>query len=322
MTIRDFKERISNYLLGNAKQKEKEDVDRWLQYVENEARLTLDTGEHHDVRDSMLLIIQKHLGILNIDGKTKHASFPWRLAAAAVVPLILFANIYFFRFPLLNIVSPIANRELTASAFGTQRVILPDSSVVILNSGSKIVYPEKFRGHLRQIHLQGEAFFDVHHDEEHPFNVTSNMMQVQVLGTSFTILNQAHDSVSHVVVITGKVAVSTNVEEPVILLPDQALHYNKINKRTRTEAGITADLRWTSNQFAFKQVAMHDVFKTLAAHYQFSFHFHDDAIGKLIFTGVFQQQDTLPEIIRIISLSHNLNIYPMNNQYEIEMKKE
>ena len=56
----------------------------------------------------------------------------------------------------------------------TSEVLLPDGTNVILNAGSRLVYPEKFKGKLREVFLYGEAFFDVRHDSGHPFVVQVN----------------------------------------------------------------------------------------------------------------------------------------------------
>ncbi|MDZ7899312.1 MAG: FecR family protein [Arcicella sp.] len=47
--------------------------------------------------------------------------------------------------------------------------ILPDGTKISLSKNSSITYPKTFTGETREINLEGEAFFDVHHDAAHPF---------------------------------------------------------------------------------------------------------------------------------------------------------
>jgi ferric-dicitrate binding protein FerR (iron transport regulator) len=61
---------------------------------------------------------------------------------------------------------------------------LPDGTKVSLNRGSKISYPSTFEGQTREITLQGEAFFDVAHDAQHPFIIHAQGADIKVLGTS------------------------------------------------------------------------------------------------------------------------------------------
>ena len=56
-------------------------------------------------------------------------------------------------------------------AFGDRSsIVLPDSSHVWLNSGSKLSFSSNFKNG-RKVSLEGEAFFDVSKDKHHPFKV-------------------------------------------------------------------------------------------------------------------------------------------------------
>ena len=66
-------------------------------------------------------------------------------------------------------------------------VLLADGTTVHLNAGSKLLYPVRFVGKRRIVTLEGEAYFDVRKDEEHPFVVRTRFGEVTVLGTAFNI---------------------------------------------------------------------------------------------------------------------------------------
>src|SRR5690349_3566179 len=67
-----------------------------------------------------------------------------------------------------------------------QEVFLPDGSNVWLNAKSELKYSSDFSEE-RNISLTGEAFFDVAHNPEKPFEITAGETQVRVLGTSFNV---------------------------------------------------------------------------------------------------------------------------------------
>ena len=69
----------------------------------------------------------------------------------------------------------------------TRQMVLPDGTVVKLNSCSALLYPNRFDGHTRSVYLMGEASFKVAHDKKHPFIVKTNDMQVTALGTEFNV---------------------------------------------------------------------------------------------------------------------------------------
>lgn len=83
---------------------------------------------------------------------------------------------------------------------------LPDGSTVTLNKMSSLSYPENFDGDLRQVELEGEAFFNVAPDKSKPFVIHSNEASVTVVGTSFNV--KTTEEKTEVIVETGIVEVA------------------------------------------------------------------------------------------------------------------
>ena len=74
------------------------------------------------------------------------------------------------------------------AAMGTrEEVVLPDGSKVWLNAGTLLIYPSSFISESRNVYIAGEGFFEVSKDKEHPFIVTTNHLELEVLGTTFNI---------------------------------------------------------------------------------------------------------------------------------------
>ena len=67
--------------------------------------------------------------------------------------------------------------ELIVPAGGEYRLVLSDGSVVYMNSESRLKYPVKFIEDKRVVKLEGEAYFDVTHDEQHPFIVRTEQLK-------------------------------------------------------------------------------------------------------------------------------------------------
>ncbi len=115
-----------------------------------------------------------------------------------------------------------------------KKVLLPDSTTVHLNSGSRLSYNRDFGKGNRQVWLSGEAFFEVTKDKAHPFLVNTDRMIVKVLGTVFNV--KAYDTKEDIetTVVEGKVEVSLKEgpEKKVILLPSEkiSLKNNRIIK--------------------------------------------------------------------------------------------
>ena len=78
--------------------------------------------------------------------------------------------------------------ELIVPTGGEYRLILSDGTIVYMNSESRLKYPVKFVGDERIVELEGEVYFEVVRDEEHPFVVYANQLNVRVLGTGFNVM--------------------------------------------------------------------------------------------------------------------------------------
>ena len=111
-------------------------------------------------------------------------------------------------------------------------VSLADGSVVLLNPGSSLYYPEVFGNNERLVLLEGDAFFEVQPDKLKPFVVESHELRTHVLGTSFWVKQKDKTEPASVIVRTGKVMVSAVASlsttadfSPITLLPNHQVKY-------------------------------------------------------------------------------------------------
>jgi len=78
------------------------------------------------------------------------------------------------------------SNEISVTYGSKTRIILPDSSIVYLNSGSQLSYPSVFSDD-RHVTLTGEGYFVVRSDSLHPFMVHTHDVSVKALGTEFNV---------------------------------------------------------------------------------------------------------------------------------------
>lgn len=165
---------------------------------------------------------------------------------------------------------------LTASApYGHRsRIILADSTIVTLGSGSTLRYPQSFNGNARKIHLTGEAFFSVTKDPARPFIVYSGDLQTEVLGTSFKISAFGGQPVV-VAVATGKVQVgrrdtgSPAAPPPLaVLSPGDEITWHPASGRATLNRVAEGDVSgWEKGQLAFTGIPLKDVAAVLERWY-------------------------------------------------------
>lgn len=149
--------------------------------------------------------IKQGTGIVERETKVVHLGklrSSWARVAAALVILIGIGIVM-----KLTILDKPDIITVTALNTAKQEVTLPDGSVIYLNKGSQIAYAEDFEGETREVTLEGEAFFKVAKDPQHPFIVNARGTKTKVLGTSFNINTRDVHAVK-ISVFSGKVAFS------------------------------------------------------------------------------------------------------------------
>lgn len=165
----------------------------------------------------------------------------WSGMAAACIALVI------GYFVFINPTSPeLANQpthgiETKNIDSSQQKVVLPDSSIVILAKNASIITDENYNQQTRTVYLKGEAFFQVKRNEKIPFLVQSGNLVTEVLGTSFRISPQPNGKMIEVSVKTGRVSVYA--KEPklskklngVILTPNQKALFDNELKTIRQE---------------------------------------------------------------------------------------
>ncbi|WP_282055814.1 FecR family protein [Maribacter luteus] len=153
------------------------------------------------------------------------------------------------------------------------KLILSDGTIVHVNSGTYLKYPTKFiQGQPRIVLLDGEAFFEVTKDKNHPFVVNVNEINVRVLGTSFNVSSYRDDDKLSAVLVEGSVELyKTKVEndqERFLLTPG---HRASWDKGTQVMKIDSVDVReytsWVDGQLTFNIRTFEDILKVLERHY-------------------------------------------------------
>jgi transmembrane sensor len=271
-------------------------------------------AEHLDVSDF------KQAEVLNRINRSikpvKILTFPrWSLGAAAAILIMLSAGYLF-----LNNRGPVSDNQPTlsvASLAGQQKKItLADGTEVTLNSQSTLHYKDVFNGAKREVYLEGEAFFNVVHDAQHPFIVHTQKMDVHVLGTSFNVSAYAHDRKSTVSVATGKVGVNvSNSLQANMLLPGDRLSYNgKIHTDHINPEDV---LGWQKGILIFHQESIRDIAPVLERYYGVRIYFgKNNDSGKQV-TAAFKQK-TLQQVMLILSQTAGFTYKQTNNEIHID----
>lgn len=218
--------------------------------------------------------------------------------------------------------------EQTNNSDKPQLITLSDASSVLLQPNSKLSYPKIFTGNERKVYLSGEGFFEISKDPNRAFFVYANETVTKVYGTSFRVIAYANQPNVEVLVRTGKVKVSSNQNirnatlEEVMLLPNQAARFVRKEQLFEKILDITQDkpLLASTNtmeqlSFDFKDIPVHQIFKTLEQGYLITIDFPEDKLKECYLTTSLSDVP-LPEKLKIICESLGSNSrYEMNGNY-------
>lgn len=110
----------------------------------------------------------------------------------------------------------------------TERIVLPDGSILWLGANSSCTYAENFSDRERRIELNGQGFFEVAKDPERPFVVSSGGIDVTATGTAFEVFSDLTGRHVETILRNGgvRIAIPGITSRTYDLLPDQKFTYS------------------------------------------------------------------------------------------------
>ncbi|GAB4330312.1 MAG: FecR domain-containing protein [Bacteroidales bacterium] len=136
--------------------------------------------------------------------------------------------------------------------------VLPDSSTVTLNRYSKLTYRKNYGNTQRALTLEGDGFFEVRPDQQHPFIVTAGKASVKVLGTAFYVDARKNTRKIEVLVEHGKVAFSSPAGELTLTRGEGAV-FDQVAEKIVKTAGNPNSLAWKTGIFRFNDTPLAEV---------------------------------------------------------------
>lgn len=186
-----------------------------------------------------------------------------------------------------------------------QKVIFSDSSWVILNAQSTMKYPVAFRGKERKVYVEGEAYFEVTRDEEHPFIVSVKNFDVRVLGTSFNVMSYDDEFASSVTLLSGKVE-TTSGHDTVRLSPGEQVSITSDNRMTVQKTDINVVVSWMDGKFGFSNERLDVIMRKICRWYDVEVLYAVPGIRERRFTGAPANNMPLKELLEALSTTTNL----------------
>ncbi|MBL7972868.1 MAG: FecR family protein [Prolixibacteraceae bacterium] len=228
-----------------------------------------------------------------------------KYAAVFILAAGLSSLFFYSRFQSLNHhESALHYTSVFADNGQISKMVLPDSTVVWLNSDSKVTYNSDFAVNNREINLSGQAFFKVTKNEKIPLKVFCNNLEVKVLGTMFDVSAYPNDKNISVVLESGKVEVQDSKKSfHYELEPGEMVQYTRSSgKIYKEKVKPEKFISWKDGVLIFRDDPMNEVLAKLRRRYNIDIEVTQPDIYKSVFTATIKNE-TLDEIFRSIGFA-------------------
>lgn len=316
----EIKQLILRFLEGEASDQDVSDLQAWLQQsagnclyfdeVNNayQASVTLHRFNQQKIDQAW----SKLSAELDTEQHVKEVSyfpgvsrFPFFKIAASISILLLSGFLIFW---LLGKKETLLNTIVQNNERNSIQIVLPDSSIVWLNSYSSLVYPTAFDKQSRDVTLKGEAFFDVKKGKK-PFIVHTQNMQVRVKGTRFNVEAYTNNPSAKTTLEEGKVELSvTNSNKKYILKPGEQIIFNApLNKISLRKVKVDNFLAWKEKQLVFDNTPLEEIIPKLENRFSVAIS-ADDELATTERLSLTIENETLDEVLELVKLASRLKV--------------
>lgn len=305
------KEILQRYVEGNVNPEEIIAVVDWLDADEN------------NVREFMALHKLNDISLLNqadnrADNQKKKRTVSFRkigyeLAKIAAILIIFWGGTKLFETNTTE-ESIITYQTLYVPAGQRAELILPDSTRVWLNAHSKLIYPVSFGKGNRQVELNGEAYFDVVHNEKQPFIVKTRQMDIQVLGTEFNVTSYSSDF--EVSLLRGCIELSSPNLSSTYRMKEKEHIKLKNNKLIINNITDYDYFRWKEGLICFNNESVATIIEKLKLYYDIDIETHNKKFLNSRYSGKFRTKDGIEQVLKVLQIEHKFS-YTKNNDLNL-----
>lgn len=206
----------------------------------------------------------------------------------------------------------------------TKVLRLSDGTLVRLNAGSSLFYPQRFNRFFsrRDVYLDGEAHFDVAKNSSQPFIVHMGNLKVKVLGTHFNVKAYPADELVTTTLEQGKVKVYED-KIAMTLLPDEQAVYNRISgKMTKRSVDSGKYNQWMNGKLLFDQTPLKVIIADLQRRYNVCIKATPAVDLSQQFTMAFRADEGIDDVMKVLTkISGNLDYIHQQHTITLNVKK-
>ena len=231
-----------------------------------------------------------------------------RAAAIMAIPLMLAAGILYMKSERPEV----AWLEVNVPSGQIDTVSLADGSMLVLNSGSRVTYPQQFKGAERRVFVEGEVLADIAKDPEKPFIIQSGDVNVRVHGTRFDFKSYGNNNCVELLLMEGSVSLDLNCGEApreVRMKPGDMVHYDRntgdINLTSFNPQGFKT---FANGSLHFINLKMSDIAKDLERIFDVRIAIMDKTLADTRILAFFSNNEDLDQILSSMNTDRKMKI--------------
>ena len=296
------KEKLYQYFAGTLDAEGIKEIKSWAEQSEENAKILLRERRIYDA--ITLLPSGRTAARQQLPRRTSRRVFA---SVATLLLLVLISGGTRLLFKRNHAGRDTAREVITVPAGQRVHIRLADGTTVWLNAATTLTYSPEMRGKKREVFLDGQAFFDVHKDEDRPFIVHTFALDIQVHGTQFDVCAYSKRGVFEAALMSGSISAypGSDPSRHVMLKPNQRIYlHNGIYKTTRID---DPDFyRWKEGIYCFRDKPLSALLEDLERYYDCVFTYEPTpALENETITGKLRISDGIDQALSV--LQHSLH---------------
>lgn len=208
-----------------------------------------------------------------------------------------------------NVSKELIYNTISIPVGGEYHLILADGTEVWINADSKLKFPVDFIGDKREVFLEGEAYFEVAKDRQHPFIVNTSRGAVQVLGTGFNVRDYREEAKVVTTLVNGSVAYCPEKypEKTVVLKPGFQLEDVEGGDLQARKVDVVMYAGWKDGKYVFENTSLEEIMQVLAKWYDVAVFYKNEQVRNLHFTGDLERYESINDFLEFMEIGGNVH---------------
>lgn len=325
---------IIKVISGNANPEENSELRNWLAESDDNLKVYQTSIKAWNVAETWLdpdLIQQDKLKIVRDVNqqliaqsyRIKRRSRLYLAAAILAFPIAVALSFLFSDYPLSEAVDQTV--VMSAPAGHISKCLLPDGTAVWINSGSQLLYRSSgFDGKIREVSLDGEAYFEVVKNKSRPFYVRTGIADVKVTGTSFNVKADNKSNAFETVLTEGSIELQLegrDGDQSIKLKPGEKAVFDAGQRKMLVqEVNPEIYSAWRNGEIIFQDATLSDLIIELERIYDVQFRLSDPDLGKYRFRGIFGYDNNLIGALEKFKVTAHIDYYIKDKEVWLSKK--